>query len=98
MAAAREDAGQHATPMAVARGVPASELLRLDGPEFVTELYRRVLLKEPDEGGMAHYLHQLHLGRGKPAVIRMIAGDLEAITAGVRVIDDTGALAAGAAP
>ena len=88
MAVAAEDAGQASTPAVLSDGrtVVATELVRLEGAAFVTELYRRLLLKEPDEGGMAHYLHQLQLGVSKTAVIRTIAGELEAITAGVRVI------------
>lgn len=86
MAASGDDAGKSAPPVPTGQTVVARELARLDGSAFVTELYRRLLRKEPDEGGMAHYLHQLHLGVGKMTVIRTIAGELEAITAGVRVI------------
>ena len=86
MAVASADAGQSTPATSSGMTVVATELARLDGAEFVTELYRRLLLKEPDEGGLAHYIHQLHSGVPKMAVIRTIAGELEAITAGVRVV------------
>ena len=67
--------------------VDARELAALDGEAFVTEVYRRLLQKEPDAGGMAHYLHQLGTGTEKLAIIRHIACELEVITLGVRVIE-----------
>ena len=85
-AASADPAGGVALPPPVEQIVSASELTALDGEAFVSEVYRRILLKEVDEGGMAHYLNQLHIGVGKIDVIRTIASELEAITAGVRVI------------
>ncbi len=87
MAVATADIGRATEAASTGQSIVASDLVRLDGPAFVAALYRRILLKEPDEAGMAHYLHQLHQGVSKVTVIRTIAGELEAITAGVRVVD-----------
>ena len=86
MAVASADAGQSTPPLTTGQTVVATDLARLEGADFVQEMYRRILLKEADEGGLAHYLHQLHQGVGKMTLIRVLAGELEAITAGVRVI------------
>ncbi|MDD5280389.1 DUF4214 domain-containing protein [Acidithiobacillus sp.] len=50
-----------------------TELYALDGREFVTEAYRNLLSREPDDQGMAYYLGRLAQGRGKDAVVAQLA-------------------------
>jgi hypothetical protein len=50
-----------------------TELFALDGREFITEAYRNLLKREPDEHGMAYYLGRLAQGYGKAAVIAQLA-------------------------
>ena len=83
---ASADFAASASAQEAAPTVDARELAELDGEAFVVEVYRRLLQKEPDAGGMGHYLHQLGTGTGKLAIIRHIASELEAITLGVRVV------------
>lgn len=49
------------------------ELFVLDGADFVTEAYRNLICREPDEHGLAYYLGRLSLGYGKAAVIVQLA-------------------------
>lgn len=86
LGAASADFAASASAHEAAPTVDAREIAELDGEAFVVEVYRRLLQKEPDAGGMGHYLHQLGTGTGKLAIIRHISGELEAITLGVRVI------------
>ncbi len=72
---------------ASAREVPATELLALDGVAFITACYRRLLLKEPDPEGMAHYQARLRRGDAKIEIIRFIGNELESIRAGIVVVD-----------
>ena len=75
------------SPMPESLGaVDVSALTALDGAAFVGEVYRRLLQKEADAAGLAHYLHQIGLGVTKLDIIRRVASELEAITLGVRVI------------
>jgi O-antigen chain-terminating methyltransferase len=50
-----------------------TELFALDGRAFVTEAYRNLLNREPDEHGMAYYLGRLSMGYGKLGVIVQLA-------------------------
>jgi len=50
-----------------------TELFALDGHAFVTEAYRNLLKREPDEHGMAYYLGRLAQGYSKAAVIAQLA-------------------------
>ncbi len=70
-----------------ADAVDAALLAELEGEAFVRALYRRILLKEADAAGLAHYLNQIGGGADKLDVIRQVMSELEAITAGVRVIN-----------
>lgn len=70
-----------------ADAVDALLLAELEGEAFVRELYRCILLKEADSAGLAHYLNQISGGIDKLQVIRQVMTELEAITAGVRVIN-----------
>jgi hypothetical protein len=45
------------------------QLMALDGSEFVRTAYRKLLLREADEGGIQTYLNALGAGRSKAAVI-----------------------------
>jgi hypothetical protein len=49
------------------------ELFALDGDTFVTEGYRNLLGRDPDEHGLRYYLGRLALGYGKPSVIVQLA-------------------------
>lgn len=53
------------------------ELCALEGAEFVTEVYRNLLGREPDEHGLAYYLGRLALGYGKEEVVAQIASSPE---------------------
>ena len=72
---------------ASAREVSAAELLALDGHDFITACYRRLLLKEPDPEGMAHYEARLRRGDTKIDIVRFIGDELESIRAGIVLID-----------
>ena len=50
-----------------------TELFALDGRAFVTEAYRNLLSREPDEHGLAYYLGRLSMGYGKASVIAQLA-------------------------
>lgn len=50
-----------------------TELFALDGRDFVTEAYRNLLRREPDEQGMRYYLGRLGLGYGKTSIILQLA-------------------------
>lgn len=54
-----------------------TELFCLLGRDFVTEAYRNLLKREPDEHGMAYYLGRLAQGYGKTAVIEQLAQSTE---------------------
>jgi glycosyltransferase involved in cell wall biosynthesis len=54
------------------------ELFALDGQEFITEAYRNLLKREPDEHGMAYYLGRLAAGYGKASIIMNLAESKEA--------------------
>lgn len=47
-----------------------SKLLNLDDEEFVKELYRAVLHREPDIGGKSFFLSELQEGRSKKDILR----------------------------
>ncbi|WP_279117655.1 DUF4214 domain-containing protein [Acidithiobacillus thiooxidans] len=49
------------------------ELFVLDGPDFITEAYRNLLTREPDEHGLAYYMGRLAQGYGKDDVIAELA-------------------------
>jgi hypothetical protein len=53
------------------------ELFVLDGQAFVTESYRNLLNREPDEHGMAYYLGRLAAGYGKARIIMQLAESKE---------------------
>ncbi len=72
---------------ASAREVSAAELLALEGRDFITACYRRLLLKEPDPEGMAHYEARLRRGDTKLDIIRFIGDELESIRAGIVLVD-----------
>jgi hypothetical protein len=54
-----------------------AELFVFDGRDFVTEAYRNLLQREPDEHGMAYYLGRLAQGHGKATVIVQLAQSSE---------------------
>ncbi|MBE7565877.1 glycosyltransferase [Acidithiobacillus sp. HP-11] len=54
-----------------------NELFALDGRLFVTEAYRILLKREPDEGGINYYLGRLARGYSKAAVIAQLAKSTE---------------------
>lgn len=54
-----------------------TELFILDGQDFVTEVYRNLLDREPDEHGLAYYLGRMARGASKEAVIVQIAKSKE---------------------
>lgn len=54
-----------------------TELFVFDGRDFVTEAFRNLLQREPDEHGMAYYLGRLAQGHGKAAVIVQLAKSSE---------------------
>ena len=45
------------------------ELFALDGTNFVTEVYRNLLMREPDEHGLNYYLGRLAQGYSKNDII-----------------------------
>lgn len=53
------------------------ELFALDGQDFITESYRNLLNREPDEHGMAYYLGRLAAGYGKARIIMQLAKSKE---------------------
>ena len=53
------------------------ELFALDGQIFITEAYRNLLNREPDEHGMAYYLGRLAVGYSKAHVIAQLAKSQE---------------------
>ncbi len=54
-----------------------TELFALNGRDFITEAYRNLLKREPDEHGMAYYMGRLAQGYGKAAVIAQLAQSTE---------------------
>ncbi|MDA8245679.1 glycosyltransferase family 9 protein [Acidithiobacillus sp.] len=53
------------------------ELFALDGQTFITEVYRNLLKREPDEHGMAYYLGRLAMGDSKASIITQIVRSQE---------------------
>lgn len=56
-------------PGAESEIVTADQLMAVDGEAFVRMAYRKLLLREADEGGVQTYLKALGTGRSKAAVI-----------------------------
>ncbi|MBU2811778.1 DUF4214 domain-containing protein [Acidithiobacillus thiooxidans] len=56
------------------------ELFVLDGRDFVTEVYRNLLKREPDEQGLRYYLGRMAQGHNKPEIIAQIAKSPECCT------------------
>jgi len=50
-----------------------TELFALNGGAFITEAYRNLLKREPDEHGMVYYLGRLAQGHSKETVIAQLA-------------------------
>ncbi|WP_297804122.1 glycosyltransferase [uncultured Brevundimonas sp.] len=65
--------------------VTVSDLLSLDGKDFVSTAYRKILLREADTGGMATYLKLLDAPRGKEKVIHSLATSPEGKSKGLNV-------------
>jgi GT2 family glycosyltransferase len=61
----------------------AKQLFRLEGIDFVNELYRSVLGRKPDPEGENYYLNRLQRGGSKYKIFREIASSDEAAAAGV---------------
>ena len=53
------------------------ELFSLDGRAFITEAYRNLLKREPDEHGMAYYFGRLTAGYSKASIIKDLAESKE---------------------
>ncbi len=53
------------------------ELFVYDGREFVIEVYRNLLNRDPDEHGLAYYLGRLEQGHSKAEVIAQLAKSSE---------------------
>ena len=53
------------------------ELFALDGRAFITEAYRNLLKREPDEHGMAYYFGRLTAGYSKASIIKDLAESKE---------------------
>ncbi|QFG79584.1 DUF4214 domain-containing protein [Acidithiobacillus sp. 'AMD consortium'] len=49
------------------------ELFALDGRDFITEAYRNLLKREPDEDGLMYYIGRLAQGNSKDTVIAQLA-------------------------
>lgn len=54
-----------------------TELFALDDALFITESYRNLLQRDPDDQGMAYYLGRLALGHSKESVIYQLAQSTE---------------------
>jgi hypothetical protein len=67
--------------------VSAEPLLALEDEAFVTACYRQILRKDADRAGLAHYRGELAAGMSKVALIRHLADDFEAVSAGICVVD-----------
>lgn len=67
--------------------VSARKLLELNGETFLAACYRQILRKEPDRSGIEYYMHQMTNGRTRVEILRHLANELDAISAGVHVVD-----------
>lgn len=61
------------------------DLLLLANEEFINEIYRILLNRQPDVGGRAHYLHLLRTGTSKTEVIAQIRKSPEGIMHSVHI-------------
>ncbi|MCW2391905.1 FkbM family methyltransferase [Sphingobium sp. B1D7B] len=55
-----------------------ADLLELDDEAFIEAAYRRLLGRAADEGGRAHYLAQLRIGKARAGVLKSLARSTEA--------------------
>lgn len=49
------------------------ELLSMDGFQFVKNAYAKILLREPDPGGLVNYLEKLESGQSKIDILRELS-------------------------
>src|SRR5262249_23211978 len=59
-------------------GLELRRLMKLEGAEFVSELFRQLLGREPDAAGLAHHLRLLQQTRSKTWLITAIMKSAEA--------------------
>jgi hypothetical protein len=67
--------------------VSISELSQLDGEDFVSAAYLRILHKAVDPDGLDYHLYELGRGQDKGMLLRRMANEEEAIASGVVLID-----------
>jgi hypothetical protein len=87
LAVAGQDFATDSQRAAKVTQVSAPALLALENEEFVTACYQRILRKDPDRAGMAHYTGLLAAGTTKIAIIKHLSNEFEAISAGISIID-----------
>ena len=74
------------------------DLMRLDGEEFVANLYRQLLRRDPDPGGLSGNMYALSRGALKQDIVLNILHSEEAARVGVSVIGLDAELPSGASP
>jgi hypothetical protein len=83
------------------RVLKGQDLMQGSDHEFIVQLYRRILLRGPDEGGYRHYRDKIESDPGcRRSLIEEIAGSTEARRQGeeLRIIWDDGEVHAPAPP
>jgi FkbM family methyltransferase len=65
--------------------IDINEFTKLDGLEFLVNLYRGILGREPDEKGLEHYLNLLAEGYHKEVLLLLVARSDEAKKSGIRI-------------
>ncbi|MBY8823041.1 glycosyltransferase [Sphingomonas colocasiae] len=66
--------------------VTVDQLMAIDGSDFVREAYRKLLLREADEGGLQTYMKALRGGRSKAAVIYSLRTSAEGRAADANLV------------
>ena len=80
------------TPRSEGEILTVDQLTALDGDDFVRMAYRKLLLREADEGGVQTYLKALGSGRSKAAVIYSLSISAEGRAADANLIGLDGLL------
>ncbi len=68
----------HNTAYSSDKVINVNDLLRLDGEQFIKEIYKNILLREPDAAGLDNYLKLIKKGVSKETILHTIATSAEA--------------------
>ncbi|AHE56572.1 hypothetical protein NX02_24825 [Sphingomonas sanxanigenens DSM 19645 = NX02] len=74
------------TPRSEGDILTVDQLMALDGEDFVRMAYRKLLLREADEGGVQTYLKALGAGRSKAAIIYSLSLSAEGRAADANLV------------